>query len=137
MYSLVLHLILTLLQIFLYILFLHLPFSPQKKETTFFWLPENSFVDTGFWDSDVFNSDAGALARSRSYLDLDRYLRGSFNDADACYEMQRDGENITVEKVKTFLAAMRSRRGCISFILSDTSCVRTWMATRYCGQLLP
>lgn len=62
---------------------LHLPFSPEKKATNLCWLLENSFADTSFRDSDIFNSDdAGALARSRSYLDLDRYLRDSFNDVD-------------------------------------------------------
>lgn len=53
-----------------------------------------------------------------------------------CSEMVKT----TVEKVKTrnvsgsdaFAAGLH-----FLFILFDTSCVRTWMATRYCGQLLP
>lgn len=78
----VLHLLLTLLQIFLYISCIFL-FRHRKKATNLCWLLENSFADTSFRDSDIFNSDdAGALARSRSYLDLDRYLRDSFNDVD-------------------------------------------------------
>lgn len=62
---------------------IYLFFATEKKATNLCWLLKNSFADTSFRDSDIFNSDdAGALARSRSYLDLDRYLRDSFNDVD-------------------------------------------------------
>lgn len=62
---------------------IYLFFATEKKAMNLCWLLENSFADTSFRDSDIFNSDdAGALARSRSYLDLDRYLRDSFNDVD-------------------------------------------------------
>lgn len=105
---------------------LHLSFSPQKKKASnLFRLLENSFTDTSFWGSDIFNSDdAGALARSRSYLDLDRYLCGSFNDVDVLWNAARWKHNSGKGKngKKSFWQRCVHRGCCISFILFDTSC---------------
>lgn len=105
---------------------LHLSFSPQKKKASnLFRLLENSFTDTSFWGSDIFNSDdAGALARSRSYLDLDRYLCGSFNDVDVLWNAARWKHNSGKDKngKKSFWQRCVHRGCCISFILFDTSC---------------
>lgn len=111
-----------LLQIFLYIFCIFL-FRQRKKKGNKLFLVIWKFVHS-FWDSDIFNSDdAGALARSRSYLDLDRYLRGSFNDVDVLWNAarwkhnSRKGKN---EKKSFWQRCVHS--GCISFILFDTSC---------------
>lgn len=102
---------------------LHLPFLSQEKKGNKLFLVIWKFVHS-FWDSDIFNSDdAGALARSRSYLDLDRYLRGSFNDVDVLWNAARwkhnsgKGKN---EKKSFWQRCVHS--DCISFILFDTSC---------------
>ena len=118
---------------------LHLSFSPQKKKVSnLFRLLENSFTDTSFWDSDIFNSDdAGALARSRSYLDLDRYLCGSFNDVDVLWNAARWKHNSGKGKngKKSFWQRC-VHRGFLYFV-RHVMRIRTWMGTRYCGQLLP